>query len=374
MLPGESSLGVTESQCKYGLIKRGRGGSTLAKRSYYRQMSTITADYLAQSGKVSRCWWRTYCQTTNREVRSLIGQRIREARKAKGLSQGELAYATLGNHTKAWECSYRAAYALYTAGHMDHAISTAVEATKNLTPCASDAEFLALTYYLMGCAYSAKGDVTAAQNCFRQAEMEAATDSDTVLRSLIAQSSCAFRQGDLSKALQTSQQAAKLATKFKRDHLKAEALIAVAVCLVKMGEADKVSGVLSRALSSPSLPTRTKCKAYREVIFALIDLQLVHLSEPFEDGLRLALADDNGTDNWERVKSLWALEKCRLHKDPKNAREEITRFANAFRDLMRYRDAADVLLFGAYIMKGQGRFAEAIELMESAVGYLRGQA
>jgi len=87
----------------------------------------------------------------------------------------------------------------------------------------------------------------------------------------------------------------------------------------------------------------------------------------------LALADDNATDNWERVKSLWALEKCRLHRDPKNAREEITRFANAFKDLMRYRDAADVLLFGADILKGQGCFAEAIELMEAAVGHLRGQ-
>jgi len=283
-------------------------------------------------------------------------------------------YAALDNRIKAWECKYAAAHDLYTAGHMDHAIYIAIDAAKSLTPCAGDAEFLALTHYLIGCAYSAKGDVTSAQIYFRQAEMEAPTDADTALRSLIAQSSCAFRQGDLAKALQTSKQAAELAAKSKRDHLKAEALIAVAVCLVKMGEADKVSEVLSRALSSASISTRTKCKAYREIIFALIDSQLTHLSEPFEDGLRLALSDDNATDNWERIKSLWAIEKCRLHKDPQNAKEEITRFANAFRDLMRYRDAADVLLFGANIMKGQGRLAEAVALMESAVGHLRGQA
>ena len=138
--------------------------------------------------------------------------------------------------------------------------------------------------------------------------------------------------------MQTAKQAAELAAKSKRDHLKAEALIAVAVCLVKMGDTDKASGALSLALSGPSVPTRTKCKAYREILFALIDSKLTHLSEPFEDGLRLALADDNATDNWERIKSLWALEKCRLHKDPQNAKEEITRFANEFRDLMRYRD------------------------------------
>jgi len=283
-------------------------------------------------------------------------------------------YAALDKRIKAWECKYTAAHSLYTAGHMDHAIYIAIDAAKSLTPCDGDAEFLALTHYFIGCAYSAKGDVTSAQSYFRQAEMEAPRDADTVLRSLIAQSSCAFRQGDLAKALQMSQQAAELAAKSKRDHLKTEALIAVAVCLVKMGDTDKASGALSLALSGPSVPTQTKCKAYREIIFALIDSQLTHLSAPYEDGLRLALADDNGTDNWERVKSLWALEKCRLHRDPKNVREEITRFANAFRDLMRYRDAADVLLFGADIMKGQGHLAEAVALMESAVAHLRGQA
>jgi len=189
-------------------------------------------------------------------------------------------YAALDNHTKAWECKYTAAHDLYRAGHMDHAIYTAIDAAKSLTPCAGDAEFLALTHYLIGCAYSAKGDVISAQSYFKQAETEAPTDADTALRSLIAQSSCAFRQGDLAKALQASQQAAELAAKSKRDHLKAEALIAVAVCLVKMGDTDKASGALSLALSGPSVPTRTKCKAYREILFALIDSQLTHLSDP----------------------------------------------------------------------------------------------
>jgi len=62
-----------------------------------------------------------------------------------------------------------------------------------------------------------------------------------------------------------------------------------------------------------------------------------------------------------------------LKKDSNNAREEITRFANAFRDLGRHKDAADVLLFGAEIMKSQGCFAEAIELVEAAVGPSRGR-
>lgn len=161
-------------------------------------------------------------------------------------------YAAFDNHTKAWECRYTAAYDLYNAGHIDHAIHVAVEAAKNLAPCTGSVEFLALTHYLIGCAYSAKGDVAAAQSYFKQAEMEAPIDSDTALRSLIAQSSCAIQQGDLAKALQTSREAAELADKSSREHLKAEALIAAAVCLVKMGDVDSVSGVIARALSKVS--------------------------------------------------------------------------------------------------------------------------
>jgi tetratricopeptide (TPR) repeat protein len=161
-------------------------------------------------------------------------------------------YAAFDNHTKAWECRYTAAYDLYNAGHIDHAIHVAVDAAKNLAPCTGSVEFLALTHYLIGCAYSAKGDVAAAQSYFKQAEMEAPIDSDTALRSLIAQSSCAIQQGDLAKALQTSREAAELADKSSREHLKAEALIAAAVCLVKMGDIDSVSGVIARALSKVS--------------------------------------------------------------------------------------------------------------------------
>lgn len=300
--------------------------------------------------------------------------------KSGGLLKSVMAYisaatehAKLENHNKAWECRYTAAYDLYSAGHIDHAISIAVDAAKNLTPCVGNAEVLALTHYLIGCAYSAKGDVTSAQSYFRQAEMGAPVDSDMALRSLIAQSSCASQQGDWAKALQTSQQAAELASKSKREQLKAEALIATAVCWVKLGDVGKVHGVLARALSSPGLPNRTKCKAYREIILALTDSQLLYESEPFEEGLRLALADNAGAHSWERVKSLWALEKCLLYRDPSNAREAIDRFTGVFRDLMRYRDAAEVLLYGANILKEQGCITEALNLMEAAVGYLMGK-
>jgi len=73
------------------------------------------------------------------------------------------AYARSKQLRKAWACRYAAAFALYQAGHMDQAISLGVDAV-NLLCDSEECEARALTHYMIGCAYFAKGDVKKASS------------------------------------------------------------------------------------------------------------------------------------------------------------------------------------------------------------------
>lgn len=71
-------------------------------------------------------------------------------------------------------------------------------------------------------------------------------------------------------------------------------------------------------------------------------------------------------EEWEHLKDNWAITKCSLLRNPDEVMKVVSLFSQSFIKLARYRDAADVLSFGAELLEQQGRPKEALELMKAA--------
>jgi len=261
-------------------------------------------------------------------------------------------YAKDGKVRKAWECKYRAAYVFYKAGQMDHAIASAMDAAKLLLGCEPEGELLALSQYIIGCAYFAKGDLLSAKTFFMEGESSSSHLSDMKLRSLLGQSSCLFNQGEWKQALEVSQKAVTLCDRHAFWQLKAEALVLVMACHVRMGQHNMADNVFSQAVSIPGISLVTKSKIYREMIFNAKEHAPDRDTARYEVALRelLTFAQFPNSD-WDRLKSEWALEQCRLLREFTKVKETVTAYASAFRDISRIKDAFEILVFGATLLK-----------------------
>jgi len=77
--------------------------------------------------------------------------------------------------------------------------------------------------------------------------------------------------------------------------------------------------------------------------------------------------------SWDRLKSEWALEKCRLLRNPQDALSRVGEFAEAFCRIERFKDAADTLAFGAELLKSTGSVDDAYALLSRAYSLMQGQ-
>lgn len=101
---------------------------------------------------------------------------------------------------------------------------------------------------------------------------------------------------------------------------------------------------------------------------------------PLQDTVSLESTLDNllqsaGThlDRWDTLKSEWALEKCRLLRDPQNALARVEQFAADFCYLGRFKDAAETLAFGAGLLRNTGAPYDAYSLLNRAYALLQGK-
>ena len=83
---------------------------------------------------------------------------------------------------------------------------------------------------------------------------------------------------------------------------------------------------------------------------------------------------DGTIEEWEHLKDQWALTKCRLRRDPLFIENTASSFSQGFARSERYRDAADVLIFGAKLLEQQNQYREALLLMMRAHNLLTGRA
>ena len=144
--------------------------------------------------------------------------------------------------------------------------------------------------------------------------------------------------------------------------------------MVNMQELTSTDKLMAEIISLPQLSTATKRKAYREVILALSELSLTTASLPYEQELKTLLsAHDDTIEDWERLKDEWALTKCALLRKPTDVKNNTLTFSQSFVSLMRYRDAAEVLMFGARLLEQQDQPQEALNLMKSACSLLKGK-
>lgn len=231
------------------------------------------------------------------------------------------AYLSAGCCLKAWDCKYAASFNLYKAGHLTYAVSIAVDALKIIVDEVEFVGQLRRTHYLLGCCYAAVGKASQAQRHFACAEKEAGLETTEIgARSLLGRASCYGREGNWAAALEASQKAANLSDRGHFAKLRAEALIGACICLVSMQETARGGDLLAEIMGMPDIPVRTKRKAYREVILALSDMALIHISRPYELELERLMGDiDPATRNWENVKDQWALAKCGLLREPQSA-------------------------------------------------------
>ena len=129
-----------------------------------------------------------------------------------------------------------------------------------------------------------------------------------------------------------------------------------------MGEVDR-AGTIVRELVEGHFTPAIKRKACREVILAMAELPLVDAVRPYEEELKKLLTTSSTGQGWERVKDEWALVKCAMQRIPQNVADVTRSFSQSFKSLMRYRDAAETLTFGAgmqeppCIVVGSGRSA-----------------
>ncbi|KAF0193360.1 MAG: hypothetical protein FD169_2548 [Bacillota bacterium] len=283
------------------------------------------------------------------------------------------AYLSAGCCLKAWDCKYAASFSLYKAGHLTYAVSIAVDALKIIMDEVEFAGQLRRTHYLIGCCYAAVGEVSQAQRHFACAEKEAGLETTEIgVRALIGRASCYGREGNWAAALEASHKAANLSDRGRFAKLKAEALIGACVCLVSMQETIRAGDLLAEVIGMPNIAVRTKRKAYREVILALNDLTLTDVCRPYERELKKLLGDlDPDTRDWEVVKDEWALAKCSLLRDPQGTKEQTLSFSQKFVSFMRYRDAAEVLIFGADLLIQHNQTNDAYGLLKSACDLLK---
>lgn len=268
---------------------------------------------------------------------------------------------------------YSAAMHLYHADHLSYAVFVALEALDTLTANERLVDELRKTHYLIGCCYAALSNNTSAQSHFALAEGVSSQSTEIAIKALIAKASCCGREEDWTTALSEAQKAAALADKLHSTTLKAEALLGASVCLVHMGDADRADRLLTELTCMPQVTVATKRKAYREVILALSELSLTAASLPYEHELRGLLSELCGTEEWEQVKDNWALTKCALLRKPHNVKEVTLSVSQSFISLMRYRDAAEVLTFGARLLEDQRQSQDALNLMKSACHLLKGK-
>ena len=283
------------------------------------------------------------------------------------------AYLKADHLRRAWTCRYTAAFALYQAGHMEQAISLGVDAAKLL--CGSnEGEAKALTHYIIGCAYFAKGDVHKASTAFASAKGCAEdNETETNLRALLGECSCKVRQGEWRAALNLSRKAVALAEKHNFFEMQAEALIAAMACSVRMGEYEKAKQMLAQVSSLAGLPISTKCKAYREMLLVTKEVLPLEDTACLESTLGDLLQSDGAhLETWDVLKSQWALEKCRLLRDPQAALAQVESFAREFCNLERLKDASDVLAFGAELLQNTGATRDAYSLLGRAYALLQG--
>ena len=284
------------------------------------------------------------------------------------------AFRGAGLIEDAWKCRYTAAMHLYHADHPSYAVFLAVEALETLTANEGLVDELRRTHYLIGCCYAVLSNNSSAQTHFALAEAAGSQDTETGIKALIAKASCYGRQGDWAAALQDAQKAAALADQIQLTQLKAEALLGASVCMVNMQELTSTDKLMAEIISLPQLSTATKRKAYREVILALSELSLTTASLPYEQELKTLLsAHDDTIEDWERLKDEWALTKCALLRKPTDVKNNTLTFSQSFVSLMRYRDAAEVLMFGARLLEQQDQPQEALNLMKSACSLLKGK-
>ncbi len=284
------------------------------------------------------------------------------------------AYVRSKQTRKAWECRYAAAFALYQAGYMDQAISLGVDAV-NLLCDSEECEAKALTHYMIGCAYFAKGDVKKASSFFADAKTCVDdTKNEAALLALLGECSCSLRQGQWQNALTLSRKAVALAGQHSFTEMQAEALIAVMTCSVRMGEHEEAKQVLAQITSLAGVPISIKCKAYREMLLVTKE------TTPLQDTVSLESTLDNllqsagaHLDKWDTVKSEWALAKCRILRDPQDALARVEQFAADFCHLGRFKDAADTLAFGAGLLKNTGAPDDAYSLLNRAYALLQGK-
>ena len=285
------------------------------------------------------------------------------------------AYLSAGCCLKAWDCKYAASFNLYKAGHLTYAVSVAVDALKIIVDEVEFVGQLRRTHYLLGCCYAAVGEASQAHRHFACAEKEAGLETTEIgVRGLIGRASCYGREGNWAAALEASQKAATLSDRGHFAKLKAEALIGACVCLVSMQETTRAGDLLAEVIGIPDIPVRTKRKAYREVILVLSDLTLIDVSKPYERELKRLLGDlDPDNRDWEVVKDEWALAKCSLLRDPQGTKEKTLSYGQEFMSLMRYRDAAEVLVFGADLLRQHNQTQDAYNLLKSACDLLKKQ-
>ena len=322
-----------------------------------------------------------YDQALHPRVRGLFLELSADLERSKGsiLKSVEAykaaagAYHIAGLVDAAWKCRYSAAMYLYHAGHLSYAVFVALEALDTLTANEGLVDELRKTHYLIGCCYAALSNNVSAQSHFALAEEVGSQTTETGIKALIAKASCYGREDDWPNALKEAQKAAALADKRHSATLKAEALLGACVCLVNMKDTARVGRLLAELTNTPQVTVATKRKAYREVILALSELSLTQESLQYEHELRILLLKLDDTEEWEQVKDNWALTKCDLLREPKNVKEIGLSFSQSFISHMRYRDAAEVLIFSARLLEQQNQPQEALHLMKSACQLLKGK-
>jgi len=281
-------------------------------------------------------------------------------------------YVNAGNSMKAWECRYSAASTMYRGGYMDQAISLAMEAATALG--SSDYRCLALAYYMIGCAYFAKGNVQEARNYFEQARACALVTTEAHLCALLGESSCLFRQGQWKMALASSRQAVALAEQHNFLQLKAEALIGAMACLVQLGEQELANEALDQITSTKGISASLRCKALREMLLTTMETAPSWDTTSLEFDLNHLLKEaEFPKDDWDRVKGEWALEKCRLMRGHGDVAAAAASFAEAFSSIGRLKDAADVLSFGAKLLNRAGKTHSAYSMLSKAYDLLHAQ-
>jgi len=155
--------------------------------------------------------------------------------------------------------------------------------------------------------------------------------------------------------------------------MQAEALIAAMACSVCMGEYEKAKQMLAQVSSLAGLPISTKCKAYREMLLVTKEVLPLEDTACLESTLGDLLQSDGARlETWDVLKSQWALEKCRLLRDPQAALAQVESFAREFCNLERLKDASDVLAFGAELLQNTGATRDAYSLLGRAYALLQG--